>query len=59
MTESFTYGSSDGSLSSNLATVTLTVDPINDAPVAENDAYSATVNVLDYNIARAALGTRL
>ena len=39
-TDSFTYRASDGSASSNLATVTLTIDAVNDAPVADADAYS-------------------
>ncbi len=33
-TDTFTYRAGDGSLSSNLATVTLTVTPVNDAPTA-------------------------
>ncbi len=33
----FTYQASDGSLPSNTATVTITVTPVNDAPVAVND----------------------
>src|SRR6266511_2367505 len=33
-TDSFTYQVDDGTLASNVATVTLTVTPINDAPVA-------------------------
>jgi hypothetical protein len=33
-TDSFTYRLSDGALDSNLATVSLTVTPVNDAPVA-------------------------
>jgi large repetitive protein len=32
--DSFTFRASDGTLSSNVATVTLTVTPVNDAPVA-------------------------
>ncbi|MCI0640404.1 MAG: PKD domain-containing protein, partial [Gemmataceae bacterium] len=32
--DSFTYRASDGSLDSNVATVSLTVNPVNDAPVA-------------------------
>ena len=48
-TDTFTYRASDGTLSSNLATVTLTVNPVNDPPVADNDAYSVnedgTLNV--------------
>jgi VCBS repeat-containing protein len=38
--DSFTYRASDGSLTSNLATVTITVSPVNDAPTAADDAYS-------------------
>jgi VCBS repeat-containing protein len=39
-TDSFTYKASDGSLSSNPATVTITVTAVNDAPAAADDAYS-------------------
>src|SRR5204863_4724 len=35
--DSFTYRASDGSLESADATVTITVTPVNDAPVAAND----------------------
>ena len=38
--DSFSYRASDGTLTSNLATVSITVTPVNDAPVAVNDAYS-------------------
>lgn len=38
-TDSFTYRASDGDLSS-VATVTITVDPVNDAPVADTDNYT-------------------
>jgi len=38
--DSFTYQRSDGSLLSNVATVNITVNAVNDAPVANNDAYS-------------------
>ncbi len=38
-TDSFTYRASDGGLNSNVATVTITVNPVNDAPVAVGDAY--------------------
>src|SRR5262249_15238745 len=38
--DSFTYKASDGSLPSNLATVFLTVRPVNDAPVANGDSYT-------------------
>lgn len=47
--DSFTYKANDGSADSNIATVAITVRAINDAPVADNDAYSinedATLNV--------------
>jgi hypothetical protein len=39
-TDSFTYRVSDGSLSSNIATVTITVRALNDAPTASNRSYS-------------------
>src|SRR5207248_2065531 len=38
--DSFTYKANDGSLDSNLATVTITVNPVNDAPVANNDSFT-------------------
>jgi VCBS repeat-containing protein len=38
--DSFTYKVNDGSSDSNVATVTLTVDPVNDAPVASADSTS-------------------
>jgi VCBS repeat-containing protein len=40
-TDTFTYSVSDGTLSSE-ATVTITVNPVNDAPVAVADTYDAT-----------------
>src|SRR5207248_532913 len=40
--DSFTYKASDGTTESNLATVSLTVNNVNDTPVAVND--SATTN---------------
>lgn len=39
-TDSFTYTATDGSLTSNIATVTITITPVNDAPVAVDDNYS-------------------
>src|SRR5204863_126582 len=36
----FTYKANDGSLDSNTATVTITINPVNDAPVAVNNSYS-------------------
>jgi VCBS repeat-containing protein/predicted outer membrane repeat protein len=38
--DSFTYKANDGQLDSNVATVNITVSPVNDAPVANNDSYS-------------------
>lgn len=38
--DSFTYQASDGSLASTTATVTLTVNAVNDAPSALDDAYA-------------------
>ena len=38
--ESFTYKANDGTADSNIATVTITVDPVNDAPVAADDGYT-------------------
>jgi hypothetical protein len=39
-TDSFTYKASDGTHESNIATVTITINPVNDAPVALDDAYT-------------------
>jgi len=50
--DSFTYNATDGSLSS-MATVSLTINPVNDAPVAVNDAYSTNE---DTNLTVAAPG---
>jgi len=38
--DSFTYAANDGEDDSNVATVTITIAPLNDAPLAEDDAYS-------------------
>ena len=38
-TDNFTYSASDGALYSNTATVTITVNPVNDPPVANNNSY--------------------
>jgi uncharacterized repeat protein (TIGR01451 family) len=37
--DTFTYRAMDGGLASDVATVTLTVAPVNDAPVARDDSY--------------------
>ena len=36
----FSYMATDGVLDSNVSTVTITVDPVPDAPVAVNDSYN-------------------
>ena len=38
--DSFTYLANDGQVEGNLATVSITIEPVNDAPVAVDDAYS-------------------
>ena len=38
--DSFTYKANDGASDSNLAMVTIAVNPVNDAPVADNDNYT-------------------
>ena len=43
-TDSFTYKVNDGLADSNITTVTLTVNPINDAPVANPDSYNTLRN---------------
>ncbi|HEX8770882.1 MAG TPA: Ig-like domain-containing protein, partial [Acidimicrobiales bacterium] len=39
-TDAFTYTASDGATDSNVATVAVTVNPVNDAPVANPDSYT-------------------
>ena len=39
-TDTLTYQANDGELNSSPATVTITVNPVNDAPVASDDQYS-------------------
>jgi VCBS repeat-containing protein len=43
--DSFTYKTSDGTADSGEATVTITVNSVNDAPVAANDEYSTDEDV--------------
>ena len=43
-TDTFTYRANDGALNSNVATVTITITPVNDPPVAVNDAYATPRN---------------
>jgi VCBS repeat-containing protein len=38
--DSFTFKVNDGTVDSNVATVTITVTPVNDAPIAVDDSYS-------------------
>src|SRR5439155_1195621 len=38
--DSFTFKANDGTIDSNIATVTITVTPVNDPPVAANDSYA-------------------
>src|SRR5439155_26935747 len=40
--DSFTYKANDGTADSNVATVTIAVAAVNDAPVAAADSYTAT-----------------
>jgi VCBS repeat-containing protein len=42
--DSFTYQANDGTTNSNIATVTINVAAVNDAPVANTDAYSTNMN---------------
>ena len=39
-TDSFTYQVNDGACDSNVTTVTITINPINDCPVVLDDAYT-------------------
>jgi len=43
-TDSFTYKANDGKLDSNVATVTITVNPVNDTPVAEDQLITIDEN---------------
>jgi len=42
--ESFTYRANDGTTNSEIATVTITVNAINDSPVAMDDSYTTNVD---------------
>ena len=44
-TDTITFQVSDGALSSNLATLTVTINPVNDAPVASDDSYTTDQDV--------------
>ncbi len=54
--DSFTYRATDGTANSNIATVSLTVNAVNDAPVAVNDSYTATEDVVLSIVAPGVLG---
>src|SRR6185295_8874462 len=43
--DSFTFKANDGALDSNIATVTITVTSVDDAPVATNDSYTTDEDV--------------
>jgi VCBS repeat-containing protein len=44
--DAFTYQAHDGELDSNVATVTITVAPVNDAPVAVGDSYATAEDTM-------------
>jgi VCBS repeat-containing protein len=54
-TDTFTYKTNDGTADSNEATVTITINGVNDAPVAVNDA-DATDEDNTLNVAAAGRG---
>jgi large repetitive protein len=54
--DSFTYKPNDGQADSNIASVNLTVTPVNDVPAASNDSYAMTEHtVLTVNAAAGVL----
>ena len=44
-TDTFTYTANDSNLDSNVATVTITVNPVNEAPTAVDDTYVTDENI--------------
>jgi len=46
-TDTFTYKLNDGTADSNIATVTITVDPVNDAPVLDNLGAMTLSNIIE------------
>ncbi|MBV9468182.1 MAG: tandem-95 repeat protein, partial [Abitibacteriaceae bacterium] len=46
--DSFTFKANDGALDSNVATINITITPVNDAPVAQDDTY--TLNGLQLTV---------
>ena len=55
--DSFTYKANDGLADSNVATVAITINPVNDAPVAANDSYGTTEDTALTIAAPGVLGT--
>ncbi len=55
--DSFTYTASDGLANSNVATATITVNAVADAPVANGDSYSTDEDTLLTIAARASWRT--
>jgi VCBS repeat-containing protein len=53
--DSFTFKANDGTFDSNVGTISITVHPVNDAPVATDDSYSTDE---DTTLAFAAAGVR-
>jgi len=43
--DSFTFKANDGTVDSNIATVTITVTPVNDAPVADNQSVTVVEDI--------------
>ena len=54
--DNFTYKANDGKANSNIATVSITVNAVNDAPVAVNDAYSVNKDTTLTVVAPGVLG---
>ena len=54
--DGFTYEANDGYDNSNIATVSITINPVNDAPVAFDDSYSVNENIVLNVIAPGVLG---
>jgi len=57
--DSFTFKVNDGSLDSSTATVSITINPVNDAPVAANDIYTLYTDTMLAVAAPGVLGNDL
>ncbi|HET7434298.1 MAG TPA: Ig-like domain-containing protein [Thermoanaerobaculia bacterium] len=55
LSDSFTYKLNDGALDSNVATVTITVTSVNDAPVAGNDTLANSAEDVAVTVAKTTL----